>query len=221
MYICLLGQKIGSTSFYKDSKKHHVTLVAVDNNQIIGAKSKEKDGYSSVKIVAFERKEKNVNKPQVEAYKKLGLEKMPAIEQEFKLAGNLDYTGVSKIELSDDMVGEIVDVTGVSKGKGFAGAMKRHNFAGLPATHGVSLTHRSHGSTGNRTLPGKVFKGKKMAGRMGGYQRTEEALEIMFIDSELNLIGIKGSIPGAKKSFVSIKSSVKSGSSFNLKVNEK
>jgi large subunit ribosomal protein L3 len=221
MYICLLGQKIGSTSFYKDNKKHHVTLVSVENNQLIGAKFKDKDGYSSIKVSAFEKKEKNVNKPQVESYKKLGLEKMPAIEKEFKLPKDLIYDKVVSVVLSEDMVGEIVDVTGVSKGKGFAGAMKRHNFAGMPATHGVSLTHRSHGSTGNRTLPGRVFKGKKMAGRMGGCQRTEEALEIMFIDKDLNLIGVKGGIPGPRKSFVSIKSSVKSGSIFNAKVNEK
>jgi large subunit ribosomal protein L3 len=199
--IRFIGKKSGMTSVWQDGKCIPVTLVEVQNNIVLD--KKEYATKKSILIGTEKTKESKINKPQRTLFKKLNIDFLRRT-QEFEIK-NYDSLNIGEeISIDDSMVNLTVDVTSVSKGKGFQGAMKRHGFAGLPASHGVSLTHRSLGSTGNRTLPGRVFKNKKMAGRMGGKQVTTKNLKIVLINKELSLIGVQGSIPGHNNSYISI-----------------
>lgn len=221
MYLHLLGKKIGSTKIYSDNAAVHVTVVKIENNVVLGKRTVEKNGYNALIVGGLVAKESRVNKPQLESFKKSGIEVFPSYIEECRMSCESDIEVGHKFDLSESMIGATVDTVSVSKGKGFAGCMKRHNFAGMPASHGVSVTHRHGGSTGNRSLPGKVFKGKKMAGRMGGDVCTQQNLKIVGIDKDLGCVFIKGSISGAENSFVLIKSAIKKyGTCNQTRINE-
>jgi len=207
----IIGTKIGNTSFFNDDGTMvPVTLVKIEDCVVSGIKTKDKDGYFAVQLASIDKKSKNpkINKPQKKLFSSLNI--MPKkIVKEFRvIEENLLEIG-SSINAAHFQNQQKIDVTGISIGKGFAGAMKRHNFGGLRASHGVSTSHRSHGSTGQNQDPGKVFKGKKMAGHMGNTQVTKQNLKIIHIDLDNNLMAIKGSIPGKKNTIVYIKDAIK------------
>ena len=180
----------------------------MEDTQVIANKTEEKNGYNAVVIGTGERKLKNISKPERGQFTKVKLEPKAQIKEFRVSAEGLVEVGAN-ISVSHFVAGQKVDVTATSIGKGFAGAMKRHNFGGLEATHGISISHRSHGSTGQCQEPGRVFKGKKMAGQMGNKQVTIQSLEIVETDVDENLIIVKGAVPGAKGSIVAITDSVK------------
>ena len=205
----LLGKKIGMTRMFSgEGVATPVTLVDVNGCQVVTVKTAEKDGYTAVQVGIGEAKDKNITKPMRGHFAKNNVEKKQVIS-EFRV--NADAVVKAGAEISADhfVADQYVDVSGVSIGKGFAGAMKRHNFGGLRASHGVSISHRSHGSTGQCQDPGKVFKGKKMAGQLGNKKQTVQNLRIVLTDPEKGLIAIEGSIPGAKGSYVKISDAVK------------
>ena len=190
----VIAKKVGMTRLFQEDGRHvPVTVLALEGCQVTANRTHERDGYWSVQVGSGEAKQKNVNKPQREAFAKaeVGLKMKVA---EFRVE--------SEEGLLPVIAGQKVDVQGYTQGKGFAGAMKRWNFGGLRATHGVSLSHRSHGSTGNRQDPGRVFKNKKMAGHMGDRLRTQQNLEIVRTDTDRGLLFVKGSVPGAKNSWM-------------------
>ena len=205
----IIAKKVGMTRlFMGDGKQIPVTVLQMDNLQVVAQRTNEQHGYSAVQLGAGTIKAKNVLKPlrgqfvvaKVEPKRKLA---------EFRVAPeNLIEVG-AEITADHYVEGQFVDVAGTSIGKGFAGAMKRHNFGGLRASHGVSISHRSHGSTGQCQGPGKVFKGKKMAGHMGAVRVTTQNLQVVRTDAERGLIMIKGAVPGSKGGWVTIKDSVK------------
>ena len=207
----IIGTKIGSTSFFnEDGSIFPVTLVKIDECIVSGVKTKEKDGYFAIQLASIETKSKNskINKPQKQIFASLNI-KAKKIIKEFRVhEENLLKIGTS-INAGHFEKEQKIDVTGTSIGKGFAGVMKRHNFSGQRASHGVSLSHRALGSTGNCQDPGRVFKGKKMAGHMGNVKVTKQNLKIVDIDLNNNLIAIKGSVPGKKNTTVFIKDSIK------------
>jgi len=206
----LLAKKIGMTQvFDSEGNSMAITLLKADGNYVIGNKSKNKDGYNAVVLGFGETKPKQLNKPQKDFFSKNKLTPTKNV-REFRVSEDALLESGSEISINHFIIGQTVDVTSKSIGKGFAGVMKRHNFAGLEATHGVSVSHRSHGSTGQCQDPGKVFKGKKMAGQMGNKQVTVQSIPVVVIDEELGLIGINGSVPGADGSIVEIKDSMKS-----------
>ena len=207
----LIGTKIGSTSFFnEDGTVFPVTLVKIDECVVSAIKTKEKDGYCAVQLASIDIKTKNpkINKPQKKLFSSINI--LPKkIIKEFRVdQDNLLDIG-STLDVSHFKTDQFVDVTSVSIGKGFAGAMKRHNFGGLRASHGVSISHRSHGSTGQNQDPGRVFKGKKMAGHMGATKVTIQNLKVVEVDTENSLLIIKGSVPGKKNSTIIIKDSIK------------
>jgi large subunit ribosomal protein L3 len=181
--------------FQEDGLHVPVTVLALEDCQVVSHRTEDRDGYFAVQLGAGEAKQKNVAKPQREHFAKadVGLKKRVA---EFRVenADGLVPVG-STISAEHFIAGQMVDITGHTQGKGFAGAMKRWGFGGMRATHGVSISHRAHGSTGNRQDPGRVFKGKKMAGHMGDRQRTQQNLEIVRTDAERGLLFVKGSVP--------------------------
>ena len=207
----LIGKKIGSSSYFdKTGMMIPVTLVKIDDCVVCGIKTKEKNGYNAIQISSIEEnlKLKNINKPQKKLFTKININPKRYLK-EFRIdANNFLEIGI-KINASHFQKGQSVDVTGTSIGKGFAGSMKRHNFSGLRASHGVSVSHRAHGSTGNSQDPGRVFKGKKMAGHMGVKKVTKQNLKIVEIDEKNKLLIIKGSVPGKSNSIVLIKDAVK------------
>ena len=203
----LIGKKIGMTSIYDNSGKNvPCTILQVGPCIITQIKTEEKDGYSSFQL-GFDDKTKESNKATQGHFKKSKsspkrkLVEFSGYEGEFKVG--------DKINVDHFLEGEYVDVTGTSKGKGYAGVIKRHNFKMQDATHGNSLAHRAHGSIGQCQTPGRVWKGKKMSGHMGNVQKTIQSLEIVELDKENNLIFVKGSIPGFNGSTVKIKPSIK------------
>lgn len=198
----LLAQKREMTQIYdEDGAVIPVTILDVSDVYVIGIKNSDKDGYNAT--ILGKGKKKNANKPEVGKYKKLGF--VPNYIKEIRdLVLETDEN--SKLTASLFQNGEIVSVTGSSKGKGFQGVMKRWNFHGGPKTHGQSDRWRAPGSIGSGTTPGRVYKGKKMAGRMGGEQVTVKNLEVVFIDEKNELLGIKGAVPGNKGAFILIKS---------------
>ena len=217
----LLAEKVGMSRFYdKDKNNHSVTVLQVRECQVVSLKSIEKDGYNAVTL-SHGNYTKSVGKPFKEFLKKNNL-KAFACSREFKLKEPSSFKIGDKVKVSNFMVGQFVDVTSNSIGKGFAGGMKRHNFSGNRATHGVSISHRSHGSTGQCQDPGKVFKGKKMAGRLGNKKVTIQNLKILNIDTVNNLIILKGAVPGHKGSIIKIVDAVKKKQkiSLNEKVNQ-
>tara|TARA_B100000700_G_scaffold170739_1_gene188571 strand:- start:59 stop:694 length:636 start_codon:yes stop_codon:yes gene_type:complete len=207
--IGLIGKKSGmSRLFLEDGESVPVTAVSVCGNFIADIKTKEKNGYNAL-VVSKTKKSNNIKKSQKEFFKKVNLE--PGSLAEFRLDDNNEEVYEVGSHLTTDVfeVGQHVDVTGTSKGKGYAGVIKRHNFSMQDATHGNSLAHRAHGSIGQCQTPGRVWKGKKMSGHMGNEQKTVQSLEIVHMDKENNVIYIKGSVPGFNGSEVKIKPSIK------------
>lgn len=205
----LIGKKVGMTRVFGEGGRHiPVTVIQVENCQVVAQRTEEKDGYTAVQLGVGVAKVKNTTRAMRGHFAKAKVEpKRKLVEFRVSNDGMLDVG--AEIITSHFIDGQKVDVTGTSKGKGFAGAMKRHNFGGLRASHGVSISHRSHGSTGQCQDPGKVFKGKKMAGHMGDEQVTTQNLEIVSSDVEQGLLLVKGSVPGAKENWVLIQDAVK------------
>ncbi len=205
----VIAKKVGMTRLFQEDGRHvPVTVLSLDGCQVVAHRTKERDGYNAVQLGAGVAKVKNVAKPQRGHFAKAEVEPKKALA-EFRVNDDGLVDVGAFISAEHFIAGQYVDVTGVTVGKGFAGAMKRWNFGGLRATHGVSVSHRSHGSTGNRQDPGKTFKNKKMAGHMGDRQRTQQNLEIVRTDAERGLIFVRGSVPGAAGGWLMIKDSVK------------
>ncbi len=200
----VLAKKIGMTRVYNENREHNsVTVLKLPSSVVIGHRKSKVDGYNAL-ILGFEKvKSKYLKKPQVEFYSKIKQEPLKKIK-EFRISEENFVEKGQTIISSHFVVGQYVDVRSDSIGKGFAGAMKRHNFAGLRASHGVSISHRSHGSTGNSQDPGRVWKGKKMAGQLGNKKTTVQSLEVVSIDEERSLILVKGGVPGAIGGWVEI-----------------
>lgn len=205
----IIAQKLGMTRIYNDAGDHiPVTVLRLENCQVVAQKTKEKDGYSAVQLGVGSAKVKNITKPLRGHYAKASVEPKMKLA-EFRVSeGNLLGVG-EEITVNHFVSGQKVDVIGTTKGKGFAGAMKRHNFSGHRASHGNSITHRAHGSTGQCQDPGKVFKGKKMAGHMGNTRVTTQNLEVVSTDIDRSLILIKGAVPGSKGSWILIRDAIK------------
>ena len=205
----LIVKKIGMTRLYLEDGTHvPVTVLSLKDCQVIANQSLDKNGYNSITLATGEAKPKNTNKSQREAFAKIKV--TPKQKQmEFRVSEDNMLPIGSELGANHFVVGQYVDATGITIGKGFAGAMKRHNFGGLRASHGVSISHRSHGSTGQNQDPGRVFKGKKMAGRMGNKKVTKQNLKIVEIDNINNLLIVKGSVPGKKNSIIYLKDSIK------------
>jgi large subunit ribosomal protein L3 len=206
----VIAKKMGMMRLFNEDGRHvPVTVLALEGCQVVGARREEKDGYFAVRLGAGARKAKNVNKPQRGEFAKAQVEPKARVA-EFRVEGEDGLLPVgATISAEHFVAGQMVDITGHTQGKGFAGAMKRWGFGGMRATHGVSISHRAHGSTGNRQDPGKVFKNKKMAGHMGDRQRTQQNLEVVRTDVARGLIFVKGSVPGAKNGWLLVKDSVK------------
>ena len=205
----VIAKKIGMTRIFNESGQHiPVTVLLMDTVQVISVRNQERDGYTAVQLGAGSVKVKNVSS---------------AMRGHFAKASVLPKRKIAEFRVSEDAIlepgttlcpshfvsGQIVDVVGNSHGKGFAGAMKRHNFGGLRASHGVSLSHRSHGSTGQCQDPGKVFKGKKMAGHLGAKRVTIQNLKIVSVDDENGVILVQGAVPGPKNGWILLSDSVK------------
>jgi len=209
MRLGLIAQKMGMTRVFKDSGEHvPVTVLQVDNCQVVAVRSKDQDGYTALQLGVGKAKVSRVSQPMRGHYARANVEPKRKLE-EFRVSDDAVVEVGSEILVSHFVAGQYVDVTSRSIGKGFAGAMKRHNFSGLRASHGVSISHRSHGSTGQCQDPGRVFKGKKMAGHMGDTQVTIQNLEVVSTDTDRGLILVKGAIPGAQSGWVRIKDAVK------------
>ncbi len=223
----VLAKKIGMTRVFAADGAHvPVTVLSLEGCQVVGVKKDEvrqadiikkgekvgtrqaNDGYTAVVLGAGTRKAKNVNKSLRGAFAKAAVEPK-AVLREFRVSDDMLLEVGAQISADHFVSGQKVDVVGITKGKGFAGAMKRWNFGGLEASHGVSVSHRSHGSTGQRQDPGRVFKGKKMAGHLGTERVTTQNLEIVRTDVERGLILVKGAVPGAENSWVEIRDAVK------------
>ncbi|MDO6965888.1 50S ribosomal protein L3 [Rhizobium alvei] len=207
----VIAQKVGMTRIYTDAGEHvPVTVLRMENCQVVAQRTEEKNGYTAVQLGAGVAKVKNVSKAM------RGNFALAQVEPKAKLA-EFRVTPENMIDVGAELAathfvpGQLVDVTGTSIGKGFAGAMKRHNFGGLRATHGVSVSHRSHGSTGNRQDPGRVFKNKKMAGHMGQTRVTTQNLEVVSTDEDRGLILVRGAVPGSKGAWIIVRDAVKAG----------
>jgi large subunit ribosomal protein L3 len=205
----LIAQKLGMTRiFAADGTDVPVTVLGLQNCQVVAQRTEEKDGYVALQLGAGAVKPRNLTKADRGQFAVAKVEPKRKVV-EFRVdADNLIEVGAS-MQADHFVIGQLVDVTGTSIGKGFAGAMKRHNFGGLRASHGVSVSHRSHGSTGQRQDPGKVFKGKKMAGHMGDRRVTTQNVKVVKTDVERGLIMVEGSVPGAKGGWIMIRDAVK------------
>ena len=205
----VIAKKVGMTRlFMEDGKQIPVTVLQLDKLQVVAQRTAEKDGYSAVQLGAGTAKAKRTSKAMRGHFAAQKVEPKRKLV-EFRVTED-NLIGVGEEIIADHYFeGQYVDVTGTSIGKGFAGAMKRHNFGGLRASHGVSISHRSHGSTGQCQDPGKVFKGKKMAGHMGAARVTTQNLQVVRTDSDRGLIMIKGAVPGSKGGWVTVKDAVK------------
>ena len=194
--------------FQADGRHVPVTVLQLEDLQVVARREADRDGYTAVQLGAGKAKAKNVAKPQRAAFGKAKVEPKSKLA-EFRVAEDALLDVGASISADHFVAGQLVDVCGVTQGKGFAGAIKRWGFKGLRATHGVSVSHRSHGSTGQRQDPGKVFKNKKMAGHMGARNRTQQNLEVVRTDPVRGLIFIKGSVPGSKGGWVAVEDAVK------------
>lgn len=205
----IIAKKLGMTRlFMEDGRQIPVTVLQLDNLQVVAQRTNELDGYSAVQLGAGTAKVKRVSAPMRGHYAKANVAPKRKVA-EFRVADqNLIAVG-EEITADHYFAGQFVDIAGTSIGKGFAGAMKRHNFGGGRKTHGNSISHRSHGSTGQCQDPGKVFKGKKMAGHMGAVRVTTQNLQVMQTDADRGLILVKGSVPGSKGGWVMVKDAVK------------
>ncbi|MDF3415993.1 50S ribosomal protein L3 [Sulfitobacter sp. M57] len=205
----VIAKKLGMTRlFMEDGKQIPVTVLHLDNLQVVAQRTIEKDGYVAVQLGAGTAKAKRTSQAMRGHFAAAKVEPKRKVA-EFRIDADAMLDVGEEIIADHYFAGQYVDVAGTSIGKGFAGAMKRHNFGGLRATHGVSISHRSHGSTGQCQDPGKVFKGKKMAGHMGAARVTTQNLEIVKTDSERGLIMVKGAVPGSKGGWVTVKDAVK------------
>lgn len=205
----VIAKKLGMTRVFAADGAHvPVTVLALEGLQVVAQKTQERDGYIALQVGAGSRKIKNVTKPVRGHYAKANVEPKAKLKEFRVTQENLVDVGM-EITADHFVTGQKVDVAAITIGKGFAGAMKRWNFGGLRATHGVSLSHRSHGSTGQRQDPGKVFKGKKMAGHLGVERVTVQNLEIVRTDVDRGLILIKGALPGAEGTWVEVRDAVK------------
>jgi large subunit ribosomal protein L3 len=198
----LIAEKVGMTRIFDADGAHvPVTVLKVDNCQVVQVRTAERDGYTAVQLGVGKAKVKNVTKPMRGHYAKAKVEPKRKLV-EFRVSADALVEVGAELSAAHFLSGQFVDVTGTSIGKGFAGVMKRHNFGGLRASHGVSVSHRSHGSTGNRQDPGRTFPGKKMAGHLGNVRVTTQNLKIVSVDAERGLIMIKGAVPGADGGYV-------------------
>ena len=207
----LIATKIGNSSYYiEDGTNLHVTFLKVDECIVSNIKTEEKDGYNAIQVASINTNKdiNSLNKAQRKIFSKTNI-KPKKILKEFRVDNQNILEIGTKLNANHFKVDQFIDVSSFSIGKGFAGVMKRHNFGGLRASHGVSISHRSHGSTGQNQDPGRVFKGKKMAGRMGNKRVTKQNLKIIEIDEKNNLLIIKGSVPGKKNSTIYLKDSIK------------
>jgi large subunit ribosomal protein L3 len=206
----VIAQKVGMTRVFTDDGQHiPVTVLRVDNCQVVDVRTASRDGYTAVQLGAGNAKVKNVSKAMRGHFAKAKVEPKARMA-EFRVSDDAVLQPGAEITAEHFIAGQRVDVVGTSIGKGFAGGMKRHNFSGLEASHGVSISHRSHGSTGNNQDPGRVFKGKKMAGHMGAARSTMQNLEVVSADAEAGLIMVKGAVPGAKGGWVLVSDAKKS-----------
>ena len=207
----LVGRKAGMTRVFTDAGETvPVTVIEALPNRVTQVRTPETDGYHGLQVAYGTRKASHLNKAQTGHYAKVKVAPGAGLH-EFRLADaqGADLQPGAELKVDFFSAGQIVDVTGTTTGKGFAGTMKRHNFGGLPATHGVSVSHRSPGSIGQRQTPGRVFPGKRMSGHMGSVRRTIENLQVVRVDAERNLLLIRGAVPGAPGGRVIVRPSVK------------
>ncbi len=205
----LIAKKLGMTRLFQADGTHvPVTVLHLDELQVVDVRTQERDGYTAVQLGWGRAKVKNVTQPNKGHYARVKVEPKQRV-REFRVASDAMLESGATLSASHFVVGQMVDVCGVTKGKGFAGAMKRWNFRGLEASHGVSVSHRSHGSTGNRQDPGKTFKNKKMAGHMGVERVTTLNLKIAGVDADKGLLLVHGAVPGSKGEFVTIRDAIK------------
>jgi len=212
----LIAKKLGmSRVFEMDGTHVPVTVLHVDGLEVVSVRTKEKDGYTAVQLGCGNVKAKNLSKPLKGHFAKANVEPKQKLA-EFRVSDDCLLSVGDKLSVEHFVPGQFVDVCGTSIGKGFAGVMKRHNFAGLEASHGVSISHRSHGSTGQRQDPGKVFKGKKMAGHMGDERVTVQNLKVISVDADKGLIMVKGAVPGSENGWVYVTDAIKKVASVAL-----
>ncbi len=212
----LIARKVGMTRVFGGDGEHiPVTVMQLEGCQVVGQRTVEKNGYTALQLGAGAAKAKRLSKADRGQFAKANVEPKQQLAEFRVTDDNLVDVG-AELSAAHFLVGQKVDVTGTTVGKGFAGAMKRHNFGGLRATHGVSVSHRSHGSTGQRQDPGKVFKGKRMAGHMGDVQCTTQNVEVVRVDEDRGLIMLKGAIPGPKGGWVEIRDAVRSAAPKDL-----
>lgn len=200
----VIAQKVGMTRIYDEFGAHvPVTVLQIDNLQVTNVRTKEKDGYSAVQVGYGKAKVSRTNKAQRGQFAKANVEPKKKV-CEFRVADDALLEIGQEIRANHFVPGQFIDIQGTTKGKGFAGAMKRWNFAGLEASHGVSVSHRSHGSTGQRQDPGRTFKNKKMAGHLGVETVTTQNLVVVAIDEARNLLLVRGAVPGVDKAYVKV-----------------
>ena len=205
----VIAKKMGMTRLFQADGRHvPVTVLQLEDVQVVGRREMDRDGYTAVALGAGKAKAKNVNKPQRAIFGIAEVEPKAKVV-EFRVAEDALLALGATVSADHFVAGQMVDIQGVTQGKGFAGGMKRWGFGGLRATHGVSVSHRSLGSTGQRQDPGRVFKNKKMAGHMGAKNRTQQNLEIVRTDAARGLLFVKGSVPGSKGGWLTVKDSVK------------
>ncbi|MBF0264354.1 MAG: 50S ribosomal protein L3 [Gammaproteobacteria bacterium] len=209
MAITLLGNKVGMTRLFMETGESvPVTVIEMSPNRVSQKKTVETDGYNAIQLTAGEKKSSKVNKANAGHFAKAGV-KAGLKTLESRVDNPDSYESGSEIKVDIFEVGQKVDVSGTSIGKGFQGGIKRHNFHRQDMTHGNSVSHRSNGSIGQNQTPGRVFKGKKMSGHMGSVKKTVQSLSVVKVDVENNLLLVKGGIPGAKGSFVTVSHAVK------------
>src|SRR5580698_5300033 len=207
----LIAQKMGMTRIFTEDGNHvPVTVLKVDNCQVVAVRTEEKDGYTAVQIGIGKAKVKNVNQGLRGHYAKAKVEPKAKLV-EFRVTPDAVLEVGAELSVAHFVPGQFVDVVGITKGRGFSGVMRRWNFGGLRATHGVSVSHRSHGSTGQRQDPGKVFKNKKMAGHLGQDNRTTQNITVWRVDVERGLILVKGAVPGPEGGYVKVRDAIKRG----------
>jgi large subunit ribosomal protein L3 len=205
----VIAKKMGMTRLFQADGRHvPVTVLQLEDVQVVGRREQDRDGYTAVQLGAGTAKAKNVAKPQRVAFGKAEVEPKARVV-EFRVAEDALLDIGATISADHFVAGQYVDISGVTQGKGFAGAMKRWGFGGLRATHGVSVSHRSHGSTGNRQDPGRVFKNKKMAGHMGARNRTQQNLEIVRTDAARGLLFVKGRCPATRAGWLTVSDAIK------------
>ncbi len=205
----LIAKKIGMTMIFDDkNEKSAVTFLQVEDCQVVGHKTLERDGYNALIIGVKNKKLSKVTKPLKQVFAN---NKVPPKEKlkEFRISQDYFVEVGAELYVDHFAVGQFIDAVGITIGRGFAGGMKRHNFRGLEASHGVSISHRSHGSTGGRQDPGKVFKGKKMAGHMGSTRVTVQNLRVVITNKEKGIIAVRGNVPGSEGSYIYLQDAVK------------